>query len=79
MDQAPVDRKEICQSNQFLHDFRVIWQIEGDPAIKMGNHIRIMGFLPQVELLGRPQIKVFVSHDGLKSEVNGLKSEKRCM
>lgn len=50
-----------------LNDYRVFWQFEGDPPIKMGAHVKIMHWLPQLEILNHPKTKVFISHGGLKS------------
>lgn len=75
-DQAPADSKEnIAKAINLLSDYRVIWQIEGDPPMKMGAHVRSMGWLPQNELLHHNKTKVFVSHGGLKSVMEAICSQ----
>ncbi|XP_051778630.1 2-hydroxyacylsphingosine 1-beta-galactosyltransferase-like isoform X2 [Erpetoichthys calabaricus] len=44
---------------------RVIWRYSGDIPNSLGSNTRIMGWLPQNDLLGHPNVRVFVSHCGL--------------
>lgn len=72
-DQAPLESKEnFAKAINLLTDYRVIWQIEGEPPIKMNAHVRTMGWLPQQELLSHNKTKAFVSHGGLKSVMEAI-------
>ncbi|XP_041863901.1 UDP-glucuronosyltransferase 1A5-like [Melanotaenia boesemani] len=43
---------------------KVIWRYKGDPPSTLGNNTLIVDWMPQKDLLGHPQIKVFVAHGG---------------
>ncbi|GAA6223850.1 UDP-glucuronosyltransferase 1-2-like [Lates japonicus] len=43
---------------------KVIWRHIGDRPSTLGNNTLIVNWMPQKDLLGHPQIKVFVAHGG---------------
>ncbi|KAG7224547.1 hypothetical protein INR49_011299, partial [Caranx melampygus] len=43
---------------------KVIWRHKGDRPSTLGNNTLIVDWMPQKDLLGHPQIKVFVAHGG---------------
>ncbi|XP_014894433.1 UDP-glucuronosyltransferase 2C1-like [Poecilia latipinna] len=43
---------------------KVIWRHKGDHPSTLGNNTLIVDWMPQKDLLGHPQIKVFVAHGG---------------
>ncbi|KAL2088265.1 hypothetical protein ACEWY4_015164 [Coilia grayii] len=43
---------------------RVIWRYTGDRPSTLGNNTLLVKWLPQNDLLGHPNVKVFVSHGG---------------
>lgn len=47
---------------------KVIWKHKGERPSTLGNNTLIVDWMPQKDLLGHPQIKVFVAHGG----TNGL-------
>lgn len=47
---------------------QVIWKHKGERPSTLGNNTLIVDWMPQKDLLGHPQIKVFVAHGG----TNGL-------
>ncbi|XP_028289331.1 UDP-glucuronosyltransferase 2A3-like [Parambassis ranga] len=47
---------------------KVIWRHKGERPLTLGNNTRIVDWMSQKDLLGHPQVKVFVAHGG----TNGL-------
>jgi len=43
---------------------KVIWRYKGDRPATLGNNTLIVDWMPQNDLLGHPQMKLFVSHGG---------------
>ncbi|XP_054586813.2 UDP-glucuronosyltransferase 2C1 [Nothobranchius furzeri] len=43
---------------------KVIWKHKGERPSTLGNNTLIVNWMPQKDLLGHPQIKVFVAHGG---------------
>ncbi|XP_046898302.1 UDP-glucuronosyltransferase 2A1-like, partial [Hypomesus transpacificus] len=43
---------------------KVIWRYKGSRPATLGNNTLIVDWMPQNDLLGHPQIKVFVAHGG---------------
>ncbi|XP_004076252.1 UDP-glucuronosyltransferase 1-5 [Oryzias latipes] len=43
---------------------KVIWKHKGDRPSTLGNNTLIVDWMPQKDLLGHPQVKVFVAHGG---------------
>ncbi|RVE63949.1 hypothetical protein OJAV_G00141350 [Oryzias javanicus] len=43
---------------------KVIWRHKGDRPSTLGNNTLIVDWMPQKDLLGHPQVKVFVAHGG---------------
>ncbi|ROL43913.1 UDP-glucuronosyltransferase 2B17 [Anabarilius grahami] len=43
---------------------KVIWRYTGPRPVTLGNNTLLVDWLPQNDLLGHPQIKVFVAHGG---------------
>ncbi|KAJ3588915.1 hypothetical protein NHX12_009769 [Muraenolepis orangiensis] len=43
---------------------KVIWRHIGQPPSTLGNNTLIVDWMPQKDLLGHPQTKVFVAHRG---------------
>lgn len=43
---------------------KVIWRHKGKLPTTLGNNTRIVDWMPQKDLLGHPQIKLFVAHGG---------------
>ncbi|XP_056140306.1 UDP glucuronosyltransferase 5 family, polypeptide D1 [Lampris incognitus] len=43
---------------------KVIWRHVGERPATLGNNTLLMNWIPQKDLLGHPQIKVFVAHGG---------------
>ncbi|KAK5602599.1 hypothetical protein CRENBAI_007436 [Crenichthys baileyi] len=43
---------------------KVIWRHKGERPSTLGNNTLIVDWMPQKDLLGHPQIKVFVAHGG---------------
>uniref|UniRef100_UPI00001A0C4A UDP glucuronosyltransferase 5 family, polypeptide A1 precursor n=1 Tax=Danio rerio TaxID=7955 RepID=UPI00001A0C4A len=43
---------------------KVIWRYTGPRPVTLGNNTLLVEWLPQNDLLGHPQIKVFVAHGG---------------
>lgn len=43
---------------------KVIWKHKGDSPSTLGNNTLIVNWMPQKDLLGHPQTKVFVAHGG---------------
>ncbi|KAF7206469.1 UDP-glucuronosyltransferase 1-2 [Nothobranchius furzeri] len=43
---------------------KVIWKHKGEQPSTLGNNTLIVDWMPQKDLLGHPQIKVFVAHGG---------------
>ncbi|XP_019952520.2 UDP-glucuronosyltransferase 2C1-like isoform X1 [Paralichthys olivaceus] len=43
---------------------KVIWRHKGEPPSTLGNNTLIVDWMPQRDLLGHPQTKVFVAHGG---------------
>ncbi|XP_039889190.1 UDP-glucuronosyltransferase 2A1-like isoform X2 [Simochromis diagramma] len=43
---------------------KVIWKHKGDRPSTLGNNTLIVNWMPQKDLLGHPQTKVFVAHGG---------------
>ncbi|CAN9501851.1 unnamed protein product [Ophioblennius macclurei] len=43
---------------------KVIWRHKGTPPSTLGNNTLIVDWMPQKDLLGHPQIKLFVAHGG---------------
>uniref|UniRef100_A0A3P9KV00 UDP-glucuronosyltransferase n=1 Tax=Oryzias latipes TaxID=8090 RepID=A0A3P9KV00_ORYLA len=43
---------------------KVIWRHIGDRPSKLGDNTLIVDWMPQKDLLGHPQVKVFVAHGG---------------
>ncbi|MEQ2241541.1 hypothetical protein ILYODFUR_026400 [Ilyodon furcidens] len=43
---------------------KVIWRHKGERPSTLGNNTLILDWMPQKDLLGHPQIKVFVAHGG---------------
>lgn len=59
----------------------IIWKLSkadrlllGDQKLDTGNHVHIVDFVPQNDVLGHPATRLFVSHGGLNSvhEVRAL-------
>ncbi|KHJ96483.1 hypothetical protein OESDEN_03558 [Oesophagostomum dentatum] len=47
-------------------DYRVIWSYNGSP-IEVANHVRLLEWIPQNDLLLHRKTVLFISHGGLKS------------
>ncbi|XP_072230773.1 UDP glucuronosyltransferase 5 family, polypeptide D1 [Leuresthes tenuis] len=43
---------------------KVIWRHKGERPFALGNNTLIVDWMPQKDLLGHPQVKVFVAHGG---------------
>lgn len=68
-------RRNFAQAMNALKDYRIVWQYEGEPEIKMEPHVRTMAWVPQTELLNHPKTKVLVGHGGLKSIMESICGE----
>uniref|UniRef100_A0A914HX86 glucuronosyltransferase n=1 Tax=Globodera rostochiensis TaxID=31243 RepID=A0A914HX86_GLORO len=58
-----------------LSDYRIIFAYDGPPtigALKMGTHIKLFPWVPQMEILANPKTLLFITHGGLKSVREGL-------
>lgn len=75
--QAP---KEVAENfaeslNQFTN-YRIVWQFDLDPTeFNLGDHVKVMKWIPQIALLNHPKTQLFISHAGLKSIVESICSE----
>ncbi|KAH7696973.1 Protein UGT-64, partial [Aphelenchoides avenae] len=49
-----------------LTDYRIIFSAKGATA-KVGKHVRMLSWAPQMDILAHPKTKVFFTHGGLKS------------
>lgn len=50
--------------NKDLICYQVIWKHKGDRPSTLGNNTMIVEWMPQKDLLGHPQTRVFVAHGG---------------
>lgn len=52
---------------QRLTEYRIIFVYNGDTPMKLGQHIRLIKWAPQLELLAHPKTLAFITHGGMKS------------
>eukprot|EP00058_Branchiostoma_floridae_P017218 XP_002602706.1 hypothetical protein BRAFLDRAFT_210309 [Branchiostoma floridae] len=43
---------------------KVVWRYVGEKPIGLGNNTKLMGWLPQNDLLGHPKTRAFITHAG---------------
>lgn len=66
--------KTFFDAFEVLTDYRIVWQYTGK-VLKTFSHVKIVKWLPQIDLLSHPKTKIFVSHCGAKSLVEAICSE----
>ena len=49
-----------------LSDYRVIWAFNGVNKPPIMSHVKLVGWVPQLDVLAHPRTKIFVTHGGLK-------------
>lgn len=49
-----------------LTEYRIIFVYNGDIPSKIGAHIRLIKWAPQLELLAHPKTVLFITHGGQK-------------
>ena len=47
---------------------RVIWRFLGEPPTDLAPHIKLLEWIPQVDLLAHPNVKLFVTHSGANGQ-----------
>merc|ERR1712062_159836 len=70
-DQMPQEKLDIFVDAFRNLDMQVIWKWDADVP-NLSQNVKISSWLPQQDLLGHPNLKVFVTHGGLGSLVESI-------
>eukprot|EP00092_Neocalanus_flemingeri_P008275 GFUD01008921.1.p1 GENE.GFUD01008921.1~~GFUD01008921.1.p1 ORF type:complete len:518 (+),score=101.98 GFUD01008921.1:234-1556(+) len=70
-DQMPKDKLDIFVETFRSLDMSVIWKWDAEVP-NLPKNVKISSWLPQQDLLGHPNLKVFVTHGGLGSLVEAI-------
>jgi len=70
-DQMPQDKLDIFVNAFRSLDMQVIWKWDAEVP-NLPQNVKISSWLPQQDLLGHPNLKVFVTHGGLGSLVESI-------
>ena len=70
-DQMPKEKLEIFVEAFRKLDMSVIWKWDAEVP-NLSENVKISSWLPQQDLLGHPNLKVFVTHGGLGSLVESI-------
>lgn len=65
----------IVETFALLKDYNFIWKFESEPEdlpVKPSRNVFIAKFLPQNDILAKPQVKAFITHSGLLSTQESL-------
>ncbi|XP_078602710.1 UDP-glucuronosyltransferase 1A5-like [Branchiostoma floridae x Branchiostoma japonicum] len=60
----PTERAEVWASALARLRQKVVWRYTGEKPAGLGTNTKLMGWLPQNDLLGHPKIRAFVTHAG---------------
>lgn len=55
-----------------LYEFTIVWKYNGPQLQNLPHHIKVLQWLPQNDLLGHPNTKLFVTHCGNNGQFEGL-------
>uniref|UniRef100_A0A915EME2 glucuronosyltransferase n=1 Tax=Ditylenchus dipsaci TaxID=166011 RepID=A0A915EME2_9BILA len=55
-----------------LEDYRFIWGYNGRKSLPVKSHIKLVKWVPQLDVLAHPKTKAFITHGGLKSIKEGF-------
>ncbi|VDN05935.1 unnamed protein product [Thelazia callipaeda] len=65
---APVNKLEAyVKALNNLTNYNIIWGCTDCPPMKLEKHVRVMPWVPQIDILHHPKTKLFITHGGLKS------------
>uniref|UniRef100_A0AC34FY25 UDP-glucuronosyltransferase n=1 Tax=Panagrolaimus sp. ES5 TaxID=591445 RepID=A0AC34FY25_9BILA len=63
------------QAFEELKKYRIIFAYNGKKKLKVGKHVKLVSWAPQMAILNHSKTKVFVTHGGLKSLKEALCAE----
>ncbi|KAI8508368.1 UDP-glucuronosyltransferase 2A1 [Branchiostoma belcheri] len=68
----PEDKREIFAAAFARLRQKVVWRYVGEKPAGLGNNTKLMGWLPQNDLLAHPKTRAFITHAGLNGVYEAL-------